>query len=218
MVDLAKQAFSTKNFDLAAEIYERYLRDSGPNLDIYLGLADSYAKSGRIQESIQTYMKAYRLGNVKPDQLHHLVDALVDIMTEKEAIRQEATKDGDEEDIFACGICKAMWNDPITRNCGHTFCRGCLEKTEPKSCSKCEKPFHSSTRIGNLRTNVLLSQTIEKWFGNELQAVRLKTEGNKLFQSRKFEEAIRIYSKALNHGEFSSVSSMKKLLHKALCV
>ena len=160
-------------------------------------------------------MKAYRLGSVKPDQLHHLVDALVDIMTEKEAVRQEAKKDGDEDDIFACGICKAMWNDPITRNCGHTFCRGCLEKTEPKSCNKCKKPFHSSTRLGTLRTNVLLSQTIEKWFGNELRAVRLKTEGNKLFQSRKFEEAIRIYSKALNHGEFYFLSTMKKLLHKA---
>ena len=213
MVDLAKQAFSTNNFDLAVEIYERYLRDSGPNLEIYLGLADSYAKSGRIQVALQTYMKAYRLGNVKPDQLNHLVDALVDIMTEKEAIRQEAKQDESEEDIFACGLCKAMWNDPVTMNCGHTFCRACLEKTEPKSCNKCKKLNRSSAKIGNIRTNVLLSQTIEKWFGNELHAVRLKTEGNKLFQSRMFEEAIKMYSKALNHGEFSFIH--KKLLHKS---
>ena len=98
---------------------KRYMRDSGPNVEIYLGLADSYAKARRIQEAIQTYTKAYRLGSVKPDQLHHLVDALVDIMAEKEGHQtRNKNKNGDEDDIFACGLCKAMWNDPITMNCG----------------------------------------------------------------------------------------------------
>ena len=212
MVDLARQAFSTKHFDLAAEIYERHLRDFGPNLDTYLGLADSYAKSGRIQLSIQTYMKAYRIGNIIPDQLHHLVDALVDIMSEKEAIKQEVKKDGDKEDIFACGICKAMWNDPTTVSCGHTFCRPCLEKTEPKSCNKCRKVIRS-TKVGNVRTNVILHQTIEKWFGNELQAIKLKTEGNKLFQCRKYKEAIMMYSKALSHGKLDILHVLHKKNH-----
>lgn len=201
MVDLAKQAFSTNNFDLAAEIYERHLRDFGPNVQTYLGLADSYAKSGKIQDSIQTYMKAYRLGKIKPDQLNHLVEALVEIMTEKEAMRLQNKLEEDNDDMFACGICKAMWNDPVTMSCGHTFCRPCLDKSQHKACIKCKKVFRS-TKVGNLRTNIVLHQTIEKWFGSELLAVKLKSEGNTLFHNRKIEEAIGIYSQALNHGKY----------------
>ena len=200
MVDLARQAFSTNNFDLAAEIYERHLREVGPKLETYLGLADSLAKSGKIQLSVQAYIKAYRLGSINPDQLYHLVDALVDIMTEKEARRKER-KDGDRDEMFACDICKAMWNDPVTESCGHTFCRPCLEKSQLKSCTKCKKVFRT-VKVGNLKTNVLLHHIIEKWFTDELKAVKLKSEGNKLFQSRKYEEAIKIYTKALNHGEY----------------
>ena len=201
MVDLAKQAFNTNNFDLAAEIYERNIRENGPSQEIYLGLADSYARSGDLKKAFESYGAAFRLGYISPDQLNHLVTALINIMSEKEAQRQEQMPPKDDNDtLFSCDICKAMWNQPISMNCGHTFCRPCLEKTQPKACPKCKQVYHY-TRVSNLRTSVLLQTTIDKWFPDELASAKLKSEGNKLFQQRKFDKAIEIYTKAFSHGK-----------------
>ncbi len=213
MVDLARQAFSTKNFDLAADIYSRHLTDFGPSVEVYLGLADSLAKAGKITPAIQNYIKAYRLsGNIDAKKLRHLVDALIEAMAEQAATSATKNEDGgDKEDIFSCDICKALWNDPVTLGCGHTFCRCCLEKTEPKMC-KCKKAFKGST----LRTNVLLKGIVDKWFKDELKAVKLRSEGNKLFQTRNYKEAIHVYSQALDLSEFKSFYFSPALHHDHL--
>ncbi len=131
MVDLGTLAFTTKNYDLAADIYEQQLRDFGPSVDTYLALADSLAKSGKLQKAIQNYMTANRVGNIPPERLNHLADSLVDLMHQNKAMKRTNQEEGagtadKRVDYFACDICKAMWNDPVTVGCGHTFCRSCL--------------------------------------------------------------------------------------------
>ena len=203
MVDLAKQAFTTNNFDLSAEIYERNIKENGPSLKLYLGLADSYARGGHLQKAFESYIQAYRLGKVTPDNLNQLVAALVDVMRDKQQLNA-TNNDKTTEDIFACGICLNLWRDPVTISCGHTFCRGCLEREQSRNCKKCKVP-RKNTKISSLKTNVLLSQTLEKWFKSEVLAIKLKNEGNDLFQKRKFREAVEVYSRAFEYGKFNHV-------------
>ncbi|BFZ24338.1 hypothetical protein BsWGS_27377 [Bradybaena similaris] len=78
MVDLAKEAFNTSNFGLAADIYQRTIRENGPTVELYLGLADSLARGGLLTEAFQSYTNAYRFGKVTPEELKHLVVGLID--------------------------------------------------------------------------------------------------------------------------------------------
>lgn len=198
MDDLAQQAYSTKNYDLACEIYDRRIREFGPTVQLYMGLGDSYAGAGLLDKAFSTYSKAFRLGNINPDQLNNLVDALVEKMGDD---LKSKTKTKDEDNIFACHICKGIWNDPVTISCGHSFCRNCLEKSASMTCNKCEV-LHNHRNFTNLRTSVILSSVIKKWFADEVKAAQLKADGNAFFSARRYKEAVHVYTEAIKLGKF----------------
>ena len=198
MVDLAKQAFVTNNFDLAAEIYERHIAENGPNADVFLGLADSYARARQLKKSFDAYIQAFRLRNIPYERLDNLVTALLDMMGNRDDA--ESQKKRNHQDPFACGSCLGLWNDPVTIQCGHTYCRHCLDKLNGKTCKVCNIVTRYS-RIHAIRTNVLLAQTVESWFPEELGAVRLKADGNKYFEQEQYLKAIELYSEAFKKGE-----------------
>ncbi|XP_064636174.1 LON peptidase N-terminal domain and RING finger protein 3-like isoform X2 [Lineus longissimus] len=193
-LELAKEAFATRNFDLAAEIYERRLT-SGPDMKIYLALGDCYSKTGDFKKAFHAYTQAYKLGRVKPDQLKHLVDGLVDFMSTK-GVELSLVPKMEHLDMFSCWTCRSLLVDPIVLPCGHVFCRKCLEKDGTKTCKKC-KVVHYHLDLKKAKTNVVISGILDKLFFPEVNAVRLKTEGNKHFEERNFPNAITSYSKAL---------------------
>ena len=199
MVDLAREAFSTNNFDLAADIYGRSIRENGPSSTLYLGLADSLAKGGQFSRAFSAYSKAFRLGNISPNKLKHLVTALVN------AVKQDSTLDTamSKNEIFNCLYCHSLLNDPVTIPCGHTFCRTCLMKDRSKTCKNCGTVNHH-LNVSRITSNVLLIQVIEKWFPSKCEAARLKREANVAFQSWKYEDAVRIYTKAIDLGNYLS--------------
>ena len=220
MVDLAKQAFTTKNFDLSAEIYERTIQENGPSIELFLGLADSYARGGNLQKAFESYIQAKRYGSLDPSKLNQLVTALVDIMRDKyiQPYAGESKKKMSSDGIFDCGICLNMWRDPVTLYCGHTFCRECLEKDKESSkvCKKCKVP-RRNVRISSLKTNILLSQTLEKWFNSDVKAINLKSKGNEMFKKQKYQEAIELYSLAFELGELRNVYGLRKAGKVGLC-
>ena len=199
MVDLAREAFSTNNFDLAAEVYGRSIKENGPSADLYLGLADSFAKGGQFSKAFSAYSRAFRLGNISPKKLKHLVTALVD------AVKRDSPVDTDmnKNEIFNCLYCRSLLSDPVTIPCGHTFCRNCLLKDRSKRCKNCGTVNHH-LNVSAITSNVLLLQVIEKWFPSKCEAARLKKEANAAFQAWKYEDAIRIYSKAIELGLYIS--------------
>ena len=197
MVDLAVQAFTTNNYDLAAQIYERTITEYGPKLDLYLGLADSLAKSGDFKKAFEAYSNAYRLGKIGPEKLKHLVSALVDNLAKKEGLLPPMPE---EVDMFSCALCKAVFIDPVTVPCGHTFCRKCLLRDETGTCRKCNVVIRLP--VETLKSNILLSDLTQRWFPEKVAAVKLKADGNDHFAKRMFKEAIDIYTKALELGKF----------------
>ncbi|KAH3843339.1 hypothetical protein DPMN_116854 [Dreissena polymorpha] len=192
MVDLARQAFTSKNFDLAAEIYERTIRENGPKTELLLGLADCFARLGQFDKAFQCYSKASRHGPISPKDLKHLVSALVNIVKQDIVIPPEMNKIV----MFDCLLCRNMLFDPVTIPCGHTFCRPCLIKNQSKQCKHC-KAIHPHMNISRIKTNVLFSQIIDKCFPTYRKAVEVKQSANDAMQSCRFETAIQLYTSAL---------------------
>ncbi|XP_007483530.2 tripartite motif-containing protein 10 [Monodelphis domestica] len=70
------------------------------------------------------------------------------------------------EDEVSCPICQAILREPVTIDCGHNFCRGCLthyceipgpDPGEQPICPLCKDPFHP----GGLRPNWQLASVVE---------------------------------------------------------
>ncbi|KAL8562181.1 hypothetical protein ACOMHN_005166 [Nucella lapillus] len=198
MVDLARQAFSTNNFGLAADIYERTIKENGPQAELYLGLADSFARGGQFTKAFEAYTNAFRLGRVTHEKLKHLVTALIETLSQD--VNKSAAacpKDSMKKTcMFTCLLCRGIVNDPVTINCGHTFCRKCLERDPTKTCKVCGI-VHYRLKPSSIRTNVVLSNIIRKWFPDSCRAAELKTEGNRFFEKKDFERAITSYSEAI---------------------
>lgn len=69
-------------------------------------------------------------------------------------------------DEVNCPICQGTLREPVTIDCGHNFCRGCLtryceipvpESEESLSCPLCKEPF----RPGSFRPNWQLASVVE---------------------------------------------------------
>ncbi|KAK3597512.1 hypothetical protein CHS0354_041930 [Potamilus streckersoni] len=193
MVDLAREAFETNNFDLAAEIYDRTIREHGPSADLYLGLADSYARAGNFRRAIDTYSKAFRYGKIVPDKLKHLVTALIKTV----AMELPAKLALNKNLIFTCLICRNLFEEPVTIRCGHSFCRNCILRDENETCRNCGTIIDQSCRASRVKCNVLLTTVIGKWFPSECRAARLRTEANAVFEKQKFDTAIELYNEAI---------------------
>lgn len=193
MVDLAKEAFNTQNFQLAVEIYERTIKENGPSLELCIGLADSFASCGHFEKAFDTYASAFRLGNLTQSSLKHLVSALVNAV-KQDSIATSANMS--KSFMFTCTICRGLFNEPVTIPCGHTYCRKCFERDQSKACRTCGT-LHHLVRTSNFKSNVLLMRLIESWFPNESKASCLKSEGNKFFERRKYDRSIEMYSLAI---------------------
>ncbi|XP_036997200.2 tripartite motif-containing protein 10 isoform X1 [Artibeus jamaicensis] len=70
------------------------------------------------------------------------------------------------EDEVNCPICQGSLREPVTIDCGHNFCRGCLTRyceipgpdpEEPLTCPLCKDPF----RPGSFRPNWQLASVVE---------------------------------------------------------
>lgn len=70
----------------------------------------------------------------------------------------EAMDDSRKVVLFSCPICRNVLKGPVTVECGHTFCKECLERVDCDTCGICD------TEIGPARAiNVLVQELVEKW-------------------------------------------------------
>ncbi|RZF46393.1 hypothetical protein LSTR_LSTR007926 [Laodelphax striatellus] len=108
-------------------------------------------------------------------------------------------------DCLACHVCGCAFYRPVTLPCGHTFCKGCLQKDASKCCPDCGQKLPA-----RLETNVLIKTLLEKWCPAQTSSSRLLEEGNRLIKDHP-EEAIVKFKDALaaapnNHAVLCSRS------------
>ncbi|XP_072531936.1 tripartite motif-containing protein 16-like isoform X1 [Salminus brasiliensis] len=79
-----------------------------------------------------------------------------------------------DHEQFSCPVCLDLLKDPVTINCGHSFCmvciNGCWDQDEQRgvySCPQCRETF---TPRPVLRRNNMLAEVVEKLKKTQLQA------------------------------------------------
>lgn len=188
MTELAKEAFASRNYGLAVEIYERCLKQQTPNFELLFGYGDSLARCGRISDSIDIYARCLTLKNVPMERLRHLVGSLLEDLSDN-CLRKRTIND-----YFSCSFCEGTLYQPVTVNCGHTFCRNCLESA--KNCRVCGHKFDA---VGEI--NVLVQRLVEKWWPREAEASRARHEGDLLLKEGHIGQALERYNLAVHLGE-----------------
>lgn len=70
----------------------------------------------------------------------------------------DAMNDSRDISLFNCPICRNILTGPVTVDCGHTFCIGCLNKVNCDNCVICSTEITNSGCI-----NILVQDLLEKW-------------------------------------------------------
>ncbi|XP_008325483.1 LON peptidase N-terminal domain and RING finger protein 3 [Cynoglossus semilaevis] len=241
MLQLAAEAFQSKNFDLAADIYDCQLAaqgDPGSRQELMVKRADALAFGGKFSEAFAVYRQASEIERLTPAQLENLIDYLSQSIRRQDAGESHsgspgrgeeagaaegagrpaaatATAPGSGRAYFSCPICQSFLFEPVTLPCGHCYCKKCLERKErrEKECNECR----DSSGVQSYRVNVVLSNLLAKWFPNLHQAGQLRREGNGLYAEKKMEAALEKYNQAimkapLDHILFSNRSQIHSSL------
>lgn len=215
MLQLAAEAFQSKNFDLAADIYQCQLAglgDAGSRQEMMVKRADALAFGGKLTEAFEVYRQASETERLRPVHLSNLIEYLSDSIRRQDGDSQGRIQRRGEEaagcqggyEDLSCRICLSFLYEPVTLPCGHCFCKKCLErerkeKEQPVMCKECR----DSSRVADVqsyRVNVVLSNLLAKWFPTQHQAGQLRREGNGLYSEKKMEAALEKYNQAIMIG------------------
>ncbi|KAM9319410.1 LON peptidase N-terminal domain and RING finger protein 2 [Gastrophryne carolinensis] len=225
MLGVAEEAFKAGNFELAAEIYGSQLDElPQPERCLYLRKGDALALAGRVADALDSYTRAAMLSQLFPDELGVLVESIAKTIRDKELKSTHANTKSNgqsqceqapisfsppenlgkylESDLFSCPMCKLLLLDPISLNCGHTFCKKCLCDMRPLQCNCCSnrakcKTEGYDTACVDMKVNVVLGNLLEKWLCEETKVRRLSVEGDFLQQNNNFTGALEKYNTAL---------------------
>lgn len=222
MLEVAEEANRAGDFNLAVEIYSSQLADlQHPDRGLCLRKADSLARAGRISEALDSYCTAATLGKLHPEELPFLVETIARALRDKEPgivgtlkghIKSSGGEDGvdgngeceDDEalDLFSCRLCKCLLYEPTTVECGHTFCKRCLEDESVKDCIHCKQTLNKKDGLPNgRRLNVVLSGLLDKLFATESKARKFWMEGEVLWKKQSLSDALEKYNAAVDLGK-----------------
>ncbi|XP_069615937.1 LON peptidase N-terminal domain and RING finger protein 2-like [Ranitomeya imitator] len=115
-------------------------------------------------------------------------------------------------DLFSCPLCGLLLLDPVTLNCGHSFCKRCRKSTECSCCNHrikgkaegCEAPCL------DLKVNVVLGNLFEKWFCVETTVRRLSVEGDTLWENNDLIGALEKINTALELAPRDSLLTVQR--------
>lgn len=237
MLLLAAEAFQSKNFDLAADIYKCQLAglgDPASQQELMIKRADSLTFGGKFPEALEVYRQAAEIESLRPAHLANLIEYLTGTSRQDGAESHTRIPRKDEEagaaagragagatccgyEDFSCRICMSTLFEPVTLTCGHCFCKKCLEKERkekdrPAVCREC-RDSSSAADVHSFRVNVVLSNLMAKWLPSLHQASRLRREGNGLYAEKKIEAALEKYNQAILIGRTLCANVWKTLSH-----
>lgn len=174
-------------------------------LNSLLEQGDWFARNGRLDQSFRAYSNAFRIGVVPKERITSLVAAFLEFQRNKlckerkEKTRAQDFQDGNNSEAFLwCSLCDCMFMKPVTLACGHTFCQVCLTEehsfTGSVECSKCGKDVSEDLTSS---VNVLLMNSIQKWFPLEYQQQVKKLQGHDYLVRNDTKSAVDCFTQVL---------------------
>ncbi|XP_069712126.1 LON peptidase N-terminal domain and RING finger protein 1 [Phaenicophaeus curvirostris] len=92
--------------------------------------------------------------------------------TKRDVTLAFGTIPGDLIDVsdFECSLCMRLFFEPVTTPCGHTFCKGCLERCldHAPQCPLCKESLKEYLASRKYSITVLLEELIMKYLSDEL--------------------------------------------------
>lgn len=124
------------------------------------------------------------------DAKRKLISSLVKL--EREKIKQEMAVNAREtvhsvEQLMFCPICNAVFIEPITLPCGHTFCNFCIR--DEFSCTFCYV-CQSGGRDEIIALNFLLCNISSRLFPKQVHLHKIKTAAQKLILKEDYQGAL----------------------------
>ncbi|NWZ29149.1 LONF1 protein, partial [Asarcornis scutulata] len=101
---------------------------------------------------------------------------------------------GAAEGPLRCCGCRRFLGEPVTVQCGHTYCRRCLRRELRARCRRCRARLVPGAPA---RPSVVLSQLAEKWFPAECERARAGRRLEELLAQGRFREALGAAGQAL---------------------
>ncbi|KAL6118122.1 lonrf3 [Pungitius sinensis] len=224
LLQLAAEAFQSKNFDLAVDIYEGQLAGLGDpesRQELMVKRADALAFGGKFADAFEMYRRASEIERLNPVLLTNLIEYLSASIGRQNggdgrngpsrkgceagaagaAGRAGVGAAGSGYEDFSCPMCLSFLFEPVTLPCGHCFCKKCLERERkekglPVMCKECRDTSRVAD-VQSYRINVVLSNLLAKWFPALHQAGGLRREGNGLYAEKKLEAALEKYNRAV---------------------
>lgn len=159
--------------------------------------ADGLARGGQLGAALRLYRRAFGQRPVRAERLGPLVACLARRVRARGGAAPRPPARRAWED-FGCRQCQGFLHEPVSLRCGHTCCKQCLERAAPGGCGPCRRG--GGPGQPPLRVNVTLSNLLAKWFPGQVQASRLRHEGNRLYREKQLQGALQKYNEALRLG------------------
>lgn len=200
-----------RNHILPNDVYDKMIKENGPDVDLYLSYAIQLSGTGKISDTLEVLFHTYRLYNMTTDKIYQIVGKIVD------HLRTEARENGNLStlrNVFSCPTCMGVLCDPITLPCGHTYCRRCLLRENLKICRVCQTKLRGF-EVKSVKPNVVVCSLVQRWWRDETNGVKLRSLGNNLFKENKLEKAVETYTDAVKLAPYDHLllSNRSHVLH-----
>lgn len=196
----------------SVEMYEHLLKENGPNLEVFLSYATFLGQGGSVKESLEVLHHIYKLYSMSTDKLFPVVSTIIDYLRQES--RENTAWPPPSRNVFSCPCCWGVLHEPVTLQCGHSYCRRCLLKENLKTCRVCQTKL-KNLNVANIKPNVLVSALVDRWWAGEVDGVKLRSLGNEGFKHQNLERAVSLYTEAVEYApqDHLLLSNRSHVLH-----
>jgi len=190
-----KRMIVRRDSALSRSLEKRLLDESAP-ATVILDYASALVREKKFNEAISVYSLCSKLANVPMESIQELVDSLIDSYAGQAGLKSFHT------DPWSCIYCATVLVEPVTLSCGHSCCKKCLLKDLTRICKKCgskydpieEDPIDEAEYV---KVSILVTELVSKFWSPELEAVKLRNEGNRLYSRGQVSASLAKYSEAM---------------------
>lgn len=192
-----RKTFCSQNGQtISSKQFEKKIVDESAPVKLFLDYARTLVREKKFKEAISVLSLCSKLASLPMESVREMVDSLIDNYS------VHASKKTCHTDAWSCVYCATVLMEPVTLACGHTCCKKCLMKDLTGVCKKCGSKYEPIEddpidQAEHIKVSILVSELVNKYWVEDLKAVNLRNEGNRLFHRGEVTASLDKYSQAL---------------------